>query len=217
METTSPASVEVYVFYFDIVGFVDEFLTHGDAALDRLRRFHRHSRNEFAFGRKHSYIVTLFDNVWARVNATEPGSPSLLLDFAGHVMQAAHSAGFTKYFGAITRGIHQYDANDRMLVGGESFEDLREQHIDATSEPHIRAALAEKWAVATDLPKHCVWVSSEVADQSALFAQASFPDSAFVPIGDAFNLGAMPLPTGKRWPFALSTFGAIRQRTQCVA
>ena len=61
------STVEVYVFYFDLVGFVDEFFAQGDAALERLRNFHRRARHNFAFGREHSYVVTLFDNVWASV------------------------------------------------------------------------------------------------------------------------------------------------------
>jgi hypothetical protein len=205
----SRPNIEVYVFYFDVVGFAQQFLEHGESALERLRRFQRRSRHEFAFGREHSYIVTLYDNVWARLNTAEPGMPSLLLDFAGHVMQAAESEGFPKYFGAITRGSHFYDPTDRMLVGGETFEDLREQHIDATSEPHIRAAFAEKWAATLQLPHNCVWVSSEVADPSTLAAQAGFPDSAFDPVGPAFDVSSAPLPNGRGWPFSESRFGAI--------
>jgi hypothetical protein len=34
------STVEVYVFYFDVVGFVDEFLEGGEDALERLRNFH---------------------------------------------------------------------------------------------------------------------------------------------------------------------------------
>jgi hypothetical protein len=205
-------TIDVYVFYFDIIGFVDEYLAHDGSALKRLRSFHRRARRKFSFGREHSYVVTLFDNVWARVNADESGTPSLLLDFAAHVMRAAESEGFSKYFGAITRGEHTYDLNDRMLVGGQSFEDLQEQHIDATSEPHIRAALAEKWSAVLDLPKHCVWVSSEAVEPSLLSAQAGFPDSAFEPFEGPFDVVASPLPNGRRWPFANSRFGAIRPK-----
>lgn len=202
------------MFYFDVVGFVDEFLARGDSALERLRNFHRSARHEFAFGRESSYVVTLFDNVWARLNANEPGMPSLLLDFAGNVMHAAEAEGFPKFFGAITRGMHTYDLNDRILVGGNSFEDLREQHIDATSEPHIRAASAEKWAAALELPRHCVWVSAEAAHPASLSAEAGFPDSTFEPFGGPFDLAATPLPNGRKWPFSQSTFGAIRPKAQ---
>ena len=45
------------MFYFDVVGFVDEFLARGDSALERLRNFHRSARHEFAFGR--DYAETL--------------------------------------------------------------------------------------------------------------------------------------------------------------
>jgi hypothetical protein len=218
MSKTSPTSaIDVYVFYFDIVGFVDEFLANSDTALERLRRFHRRAREEFAFGRENSYVVTLFDNLWARLNASEPGMPSLLLDYAGHVMHAAEVEGFGRFFGAITRGTHRYDPSDRMLVGGESFEDLREQHIDATSEPHIRAASAEKWAAALELPKQCVWVSDEAAEPATLSAHAGFPDSKFAPFGGPFDLAATPLPSGRKWPFSRSRFGAIRPKAHVNA
>lgn len=202
-------NVDVYVFYFDVVGFADQFLEHGHAALERLRRFQRISRHAFEFGREHSYVVTLYDNVWARVNVAEPGLPSLLLDYAGQIMSSAESEGFPKYFGAITRGSHFYDPNDRMLVAGENFEDLREQHIDATSEPHIRAAFAEKWTAKLQLPQNCVWVSSEVAEPSTLAAQGGFPDSSFDPFGPVFDVADLPMPNGRRWPFSESRFGAI--------
>jgi hypothetical protein len=32
--------IDVFVFYFDITGFVDEFLLHGQEALTRLRQLH---------------------------------------------------------------------------------------------------------------------------------------------------------------------------------
>jgi hypothetical protein len=211
---TTNAKVEVFVFYFDIVGLVDTFLEHGEVALERLRRFHRRCRDAFAFGHEHSYLLTVFDNVWARLNTSEPGMPSLLLDYAGHVMRVAQVEGFEKYFGAITRGSHFYDPADRMLVGGKSFEELREQHIDATSEPHIRAASAEKWATSPlNLPKSCVWVSSEVAEPSELSAQAGFPDSTFVPFGAEFDLAKHPLSDKRHWRFELSRFAAIRPKS----
>jgi len=211
------SSVEVFVFYFDVLGFVDQYLSSPTSALNRLRAFQRAAREAFAFGREHSYVVTLYDNVWARFNVTELGTPSLLLDFAGHTMSAAQSHGFPHFFGAITRGIHDFDPNDRMLVGGESFEDLKEQHLDVTSEPHIRAAFAEKWARVNDLPKDCVWVGADVADLEGLEAQAGFPDSAFGPFGETFDLANLSLQNGSGWPFDASRFRAIRPKEQSVA
>lgn len=202
--------IEVYVFYFDVVGFVDDYLSYGEEALNRLRRFQRSARHAFEFGGDDSYVVTLYDNVWSRVNASEPGLPSLLLDFAGRVMRAAEAEGFDKYFGCITRGSHDYAPDDRMLVGGESFEDLREQHLDVTSEPHIRAALCEKWRRHSKLPDNLVWVSSEAVVPSTLEAQAGFPNSEFEPYGGEFNLAARPLTDGRLWPFSQSIFRAIR-------
>jgi len=201
--------IDVYVFYFDITGFVDEFLLHGQDALTRLRQFQRRSRNKFEFGREHSYVVTLYDNVWARVNATEPGVLSLLLDFAGHVMLAANTEGFCSYFGSITRGIHDFDSDDRVLVGGKSFEDLREQHLDVTSEPHIRAALAEKWCRDSERPKNCVWVSSDAVEPQTLQDQCAYADIA-EPFGEEFDLAASVLKNGHKWPFTSSRFRAIR-------
>lgn len=202
--------IDVYVFYFDVIGFVDDYLSYGEEALNRLRRFQRSARHAFEFGRDDSYVVTLYDNVWSRVNASEPGLPSLLLDFAGRVMHAAETEGFDKFFGSITRGVHDYAPDDRMLVGGETFEDLREQHLDLTSEPHIRAALAEKWRGNAQLPVNCLWVSSEAVIPSTLSAQAGFPNSAFEPFGNDFDLAAIPLTNGRRWPFSQSRFRAIR-------
>jgi hypothetical protein len=206
------STVEVYVFYFDVIGFVDEYLAHGSKALDRLRTFQRSARAEFVFGHKHSYVVTLYDNVWARFNAIEPGMPSLLLDFAGRVMRAAHSHGFHRFFGSVTRGVHDFDPNDRMLVGGESFEDLKEQHLDVTSEPHIRAAFADKWSRLDQFPKDCVWVCNDVVDLTLLPAHCAYPDSAVEAFGEEFDLAQVPLQNGQAWPFGSSKFRAIRAR-----
>jgi len=49
------------------------------------------------------------------------------------VMHAANAEGFGSYFGSITRGIHDFDSDDRTLVGGNSFEDLRKQQ-----SPYLR-------------------------------------------------------------------------------
>lgn len=203
--------IDVYVFFFDVVGFVAKYLSTGEEALIRLRRFQCNARRAFEFDRDNSYVATVYDNVWSRVNATEPGLPSLLLNFAGRVMRAAEAEAFDKYFGCITRGIHDYAPDDRMLVGGDSLEDLREQHLDVTSEPHIRAALCEKWRRHPDLPDNCVWVSSEAVVPSTLEEQAGFPNNAFEPYGGAFDLAATPLRNGRPWPFPRqSTFRAIR-------
>lgn len=206
------STVDVYVFYFDVVGFVDQYLAHGTEALNRLRNFQRSARAAFAFGHKHSYVVTLYDNVWARLNVIEPGMPSLLLDFAGHVMHASCSHGFDRFFGSITRGVHDFDPNDRMLVGGESFEDLKEQHLDVISEPHIRAALADKWSRLDSFPKNSVWVCEDVLDLGSLPAQCNYPNSAFDSFGDEFDLAQVPLQNGQVWPFNSSRFRAIRAR-----
>ena len=208
------SQVDAYVFYFDVIGFVDDYLANGADALHRLRLFQRAARAEFAFGHEHSYVATIYDNVWARLNAVEPGMPSLLLNFAGDTMQAAREYGFNRFFGCITRGVHDFDPNDRMLVGGENFEDLREQHLDVTSEPHIRAALAEKWSRLARFPKDCIWISSEVSNLPSLSAQCAYPNSSFEPFGPAFDLAGAELQGGRTWPFASSRFRAIRERSE---
>jgi len=207
---TSAPTVGVYVFYFDVIGFVDRFLSEGQEALTQLRSFQRAARAAFTFSRPHSFVVTLYDNVWSRITVGEPGTPSLVLDFAGNVMGAAIEHGFPTFFGAITRGMHDYESNDRMLVGKESWDDLTEQHLDITSAPHIRAVLAEKWSTRGAGPQDSVWVSSEVVNGDSLIPLASFPDSAFKPVADWFELGT--LDNGRRWPFAESRFHAIVPR-----
>ena len=211
MTQRSPAEkINVFVFHFDLVGFVDEFVAHGQEALDRLRQFQRSARNAFPTGRENTYVVTLFDNVWSRVNVDDPGQPSLLLKTAGDVMRAAMNEGFTKFFGAITRGVHDFDPVDRMLTGRASFEDLSGQHIDVTSEPHIRAAYVDRWARNPLLPQNCVWVSSDVLDLRTLPAHAQFDDSDFKPFGEEFDIAGVPLSDGRKWPFMPSKFRAIR-------
>jgi hypothetical protein len=142
------------------------------------------------------------------VNAEQPGMPSLLLDFSGLVMTEAEANGFPKYFGAITRGIHEFDPLDRMLVGKEDFEDLTMQHIDITSEPHIRAALVEKWAKNTEFGANSVWVSNEVCRKDDVVAFANmFPDSGYRSFPESMDVLNIHGPT--RWPFPQSVFHPI--------
>jgi hypothetical protein len=199
----------VLVFYFDVANVVAKFLVDQSETLRNLRAFQRYARRVFPFGYEHSFVATLYDNVWCRVNASQPGLPSLLLNFAGSVMCAARREGFPEFFGCITRGPHEYCPDDRILVGGESFEDLKEQHIDITSEPHIRAAYAEKWRTVAPAPPNSVWVSAEVLGASTLEAEAVFPDTTFKPLNGDFDLSTLPRPDGKPWPFSQSRFRAI--------
>ena len=155
MDTRTTQHVNAYVFYFDVVGTVKAFLAEGVALLERLRQFQRCARREFPFSNEHSYVATLYDNVWARVNASEPGCPSLLLDYVGLVIAQAKSHGFPRYYACLTQGIHNYDPDDRMLVAGENWEDFKEQHIDTASEPHIRACIRRAVVKSTtDCAKH---------------------------------------------------------------
>lgn len=205
------STIEAYVFYFDILGFVDNYTSERQKALDRLRAFQRAARATFEFSQPSSFTVTLYDNVWSRINISQPGTPSLVLDYAGKVMQAAIDHGFPHFFGSITRGQHDFDPNDRMLVAKENWEDLTEQHIDITSEPHIRAAHAERWKRYFPLVGDTVWVSSEVLEKNSLPELSGFPDSAFEPFGTWFDL-ATDTQADKKWPFLESRFHAIRPK-----
>ena len=99
-----------------------------------------------------------------------------------------------------------------MLVGGNSFEELRVQHIDMTSEPHVRAAYAEKWSRdCSELPKNCVWVSSDAVESRTLPDQCAYTDIAQT-YSEEFDLAALPLGNGHKWPFASSRFRAIRAK-----
>lgn len=211
METRhdSAEMVDVFVFYFDLANVVANFLRDQSETLRKLRAFQRSARRSFPFGYEHSFVVTLYDNVWCRVNASQPGLPSLLLNFAGSVMCAARTEGFPEFFGCVTRGYHEYCPDDRMLVGGASFEDLKEQHIDATSEPHIRAAYAEKWRKLVTAPPNSVWVSTEVLGASTLAAEASYPDASFTLLDGVFDLAQTSHPNVQPWPFSQSKFQAI--------
>jgi hypothetical protein len=207
---TRTESVEVYVFFFDLVGFTGQFCADPTGALERLRNFQRQARSSFSFSSPHSYVVTLYDNVWCRVNAAQTGMPSLLLDFAGSVMSLAIANGYSRYFGAVTRGLHEFTRRDRILVGKEDFEDLTVQHIDITSEPHVRAAMAEKWAKHYPGSANCVWVSSEVADGTEVELQSEFQTSAYVPLKGAVELADSA--SGRRWPFEQRRFHLIGPR-----
>ena len=196
------------VFYFDVANVVAKFLVNEAETLRRLRAFQRFARREFPFAYENSYVATLYDNVWCRVNAAQPGLPSLLLNYAGFVMRAARKEGFDEFFGCITRGQHEYCPEDRILIGGDSLEDLKEQHLDITSEPHIRAAHSEKWRLLVPAPANSVWVSSEVFEGSTLAAEASYPDATFSALDGEFDLSGA-CRNGRPWPFPQSKFGAI--------
>jgi len=207
--------VDCYVFHFDLIGVVDSFLADPEAALDQLRAFQRSARRRFPFSRPNSYIVTLADNVWCRINASQPGTPSLVLDFAGEVAREARIHEFPRFFGAVTRGIHEFDVADRTLASSGSIADLTEQHVDMTSEPHIRAAVAEKRSGQLHrvgkLPvqESCVWVSREVVANQRIEDLAALPDAKFRAVGEWFDLSAISDPTIPSWPFNETEFRAI--------
>lgn len=128
-------------------------------------------------------------------------------------MKAAEDHGFPSFFGSITRGIHDYDLADRVLFGGKGPSDLKEQHLDITSEPHIRAALAEKWAKHFGQGRNSVWVSSEVIGGDSITGLTGYPETAFEPVGNWVDLSAVETEVGHRWPFSQSRFHAIRPKS----
>lgn len=153
--------------------------------------------------------------MWARVAADERIPDVRVLDIAGDVMRAARNHGFEQFFGVITYGAHSFDGADRTLVSGGDPTQLLIQHIDMTSEPHIRAAFAESGPrtpcedEALPAPPSCVWASEEV------FPHADIEDhlcgiSVSVKVLPArFDLAKLPGPDGAQWPFSQALFRAI--------
>jgi hypothetical protein len=212
--------IECFVFHFDLVGVARAYVADPPGVLDRIRCFQRASRRYFTFSGPGSYVVTAADNIWCRVNVHQPGTPSLVFNFAGSVMREAVRAGFKSFFGAITRGIHESDPRDRTRVySGESSE-LNEQHVDMLSEPHMRAAEAEKCSKRLNrdgrlpIEDSCVWVSEEVIGPSPIEGHAEYPDAAFEPSGGWFDLKELTSGTDAPWPFERSRFRAIVPRSE---
>jgi hypothetical protein len=211
-------TIEAFIFYFDLIGVMDQFIAAPDETLERLRGFQARARAEFPLSGPHSTVKTLADNVWARVNANEQSADVWTLELAARAMRAAEDFGFPRYFGAITRGEHSVDLADRTTIAGSDPTDFLVQHIDMTSEPHMRAALAEKWSAHLDRNKSCpvavpsVWVSEEV------FPDGTIDDSLFgLPLPfkirrESFDLKNVAGPGGRSWPFECSRFRAIALR-----
>lgn len=197
---------------------MDQFIEKQEDTLERLRGFHAKARSSFPLGGPHSGIKTLADNVWARVNADENIADVRTLELAAHAMKAAEEFGFPKYFGAITRGDHTFDLADRTTVTGGDPTDFLVQHIDMTSEPHMRAALAEKWSAHLErekrrpIPVQSVWVGAEVFPDGEIEENFFGMTLPYVIRPERFDLKTVPGPRGKKWPFEHSKFRAISLR-----
>ena len=63
--------MEAIIFYFDVIGIRDRYDSDPNV-LTKLREFQRSVReSNFPVGQEWSTLITLYDNVWARINAQE--------------------------------------------------------------------------------------------------------------------------------------------------
>ncbi len=211
---TLPLVMDAYIFYFDLIGVRDQFLADQAGTLERIRAFQAQVRQcSFPFSGE-SRLKTLSDNVWACVSANEQIPDVRMLELAACTMSAATKHGFPKFFGVITRGDHPYDLADRTLTTTGDPTEILIQHIDMTSEPHIRAAFAEKWSAhlaktnSLPAPSACVWVSEEVfpGELEDCLCGLEAPVAVLPP---SFDLKKMPGHGGAVWPFSQSRFRAV--------
>ncbi len=212
-------TIEALVFYFDLIGIVEDY-AKDPQVLRRITTFQRQVRDiTKGFGAPYSTIVTTFDNVIARINTEDNAGTAdyAIIDFAGETMERAEAAGFESYFGAITRGDISIDLHDQMLVSGSDPTDIRIQHLSFLSDPHVRAAFAEKWSAAlskgkgSPFKRSCVWISEEVVppkELRGLLAAAGCRARALPGMLDLQGCRARP----QQWPFAQSKFSAIAPR-----
>ncbi|HVV15993.1 MAG TPA: hypothetical protein VHH90_02220 [Polyangia bacterium] len=198
------ATEDVFIFYFDIVDFVDA-VARDQEVLDRLLRFQRAVRGTpLGIGEPWTTVVTFADNVWARISSAELAPESKILDLAAAAMKSAREHGFASYFGVATKGPYTHWDEDKTLVGSVSEPThILRQHIDSTSEPHIRAALAEKWSAKLKrkdrlpVPQPCVWIDEEIDDADVL--RVEVPDHGLVVLAETFDLQACDV--GTKWPY----------------
>jgi hypothetical protein len=214
-------SIDAAIFYFDLIGVTAQFLDDQVGTLRRLREFHRAVRRlPFPFGGPHTTLKTLADNVWTRINMGTENivSDMRVLELAAGTMRAARDHGFPRFFGVITRGEHEFELQDRILVSGGDPTDLLVQHIDMTSEPHIRAALAEKWSAhlakqdRSPVPVPAVWVGEEVMPDGEFEDQICGLHLPIFLRSERVDLAAGDGPGGRAWPFTQSRFRAITLR-----
>lgn len=198
--------MEAFIFYFDVLGIRDKYLNDTNV-LTRLREFQRSVRqSKFPVGCDWSTLITLYDNVWARINAAETIADVIALELAIDVIWCAYDNGFNEYFGACTKGVHTFDIIDKTLVGGRDPCDIRIQHIDSLSEPHIRAVLLGKWqeklhkAGLDPVTDPCIWIGEEVADYKTLLDYKRHQKVDFSVLSPTLDFNEYPID-GRAWPF----------------
>ncbi|MCL4475630.1 MAG: hypothetical protein M1508_05330 [Nitrospirae bacterium] len=198
--------MEAFIFYFDVLGTRDEYLSDA-SVLTRLRDFQRSVRqSKFPVGCDWSTLITLYDNVWARINTAETIADVIALELAIDVMKCAKDNGFHEYFGACTKGVHTFDIIDKTLVGGSDPCDIRIQHIDSLSEPHMRGVFLEEWqrklhkAGSDPVTTPCIWISEEVADYATLMGYKRWQGFDFSVLRSTLDFNEYPID-GRPWPF----------------
>jgi hypothetical protein len=206
MQNVQQQSLTACIFYFDVIHVWDAYLSDR-RVLNRLKVFQRSVRAaNFAVGCPWSTLITLYDNVWARINANEPAVEHIALKLATNVMRSAQSNGFREYFGACTKGLHTFDIIDKTLVGGSEPCDIRIQHIDTLSEPHMRAASLEKWLIKlkkvgrAPINTHCIWIGEEVADYRTLVEYARSQGLDYSVLCNTLDFNELPADD-QSWPF----------------
>jgi hypothetical protein len=205
---------EVIILLFDVIGLSDSYFEDRAGTLDRLWQWQNIARDRFPFSQPNAAVKTLADTVWARIPLYDGPAAELAVAYAILVMRAARDAGFANYFGVLTRGLHSHDVFQRTLVTGGDGTDIRQQHIDMISEPHMRAAIAEKWSAYLDregqlpVPSPSVWVGADVIEPRDLTVYLSIRQQGVVPKGRPFDLKQYPR-NGRPWSFAQSVFQAI--------
>jgi hypothetical protein len=208
MDTYQTIEIEACIFYFDVIGVTKAYLDD-PSVLQRLQKFQREVRQTpFPVGIEYSTLITFYDNVWARVNAAEPAVDHLMLSLATDTMKIAEKHGFKNYLGACTKGKHTFDIIDKTLIGSPA--DIRIQHLDTLSEPHMRAVMVEKWSKHWHKAKRdlcnrpCTWFGEEVINQETLNAYSTGQSLSYVVLGNTVDFSQRPLDKAA-WPFSSSS------------
>ena len=194
------SDMQGFVFYFDLIGMQSRLLDDLGRAIEQLENFQRLVRERAELHVPGGTLITLADNIWARIHEDESKA---VADVVSHTLRAAYECGFNDYFGAVTFGRFDRDIGDAALVTGGDPTDIRKQHIGMTSDPHLRAAMAEKWSAhlakagALPVAEACIWISEEVRPALVPLPRKAEFDLATLPIG------------GKTWPFPQSKFTAV--------
>ena len=103
MDHVQQETMTACIFYFDVIG-VREAYPDDATIVTRLQAFQRSVRGTLLpFGERWSTLITLYDNVWARINVDEANPVEhIALTIATSSMRYAQENGFHEYFGACT-------------------------------------------------------------------------------------------------------------------